>query len=69
MVDPGSSSAPHLVDLAGPDIAKRWESLPLARKRGVIDLLLDISVLPATRHGGHNQFDPESVRVTWKTAG
>ncbi len=62
-----SSTAPDLLDLAGPDIADRWESLPLARKRGVIDLLLDISVLPATRHGGHNLFDPESVRITWKT--
>ncbi len=40
----------------------------LARKRGVIDLLLDISVLPATRRGGHNLFDPESVRVTWKAS-
>ncbi len=64
-----SSSAPDLLDLAGPEIGERWESLPLARKRGVIDLLLNISVLPATRHGGHNLFDPESVQVTWKTSG
>ncbi len=68
-VAPASSSAPELLDLAGPDIAERWESLPLARKRGVIDLLLEISVLPATRRGGHNVFDPDSVRITWKTAG
>ncbi len=64
-----SSTAPDLLDVAGPDIAARWVSLPLARKRGVIDLLLDISVPPATKHGGHNLFDPESVRITWKTAG
>ena len=57
-----------MLDLAGPDIAQRWESLPLARKRGVIDLLLDIAVLPATRTGGHNIFDPTSVRITWKIA-
>jgi site-specific DNA recombinase len=63
-----SSTAPDLLDLAGPDIAERWESLPLARKRGVIDLLLDITVLPATRHGGHNLFDPQSVRIAWKTS-
>jgi site-specific DNA recombinase len=63
-----SSTAPDLLDLAGPDIADRWVSLPLARKRGVIDLLLDINVLPATRYGGHNLFDPKSVRTTWKTA-
>ncbi len=63
-----SNTAADLLDLAGPDIAERWVSLPLARKRGVIDLLLDISVLPATRYGGHNLFEPESVRTTWKTA-
>ncbi len=48
-------------------MAGRWGSLPLARKRAVIDLLLDIRVLPATRVGGHNTFDPESVLVVWKT--
>ncbi|MEJ7846011.1 MAG: recombinase family protein [Acidimicrobiales bacterium] len=61
-----ASTAPDLVDVAGPDIAERWDSLPLARKRAVIDLLVDITVLPATRHGGHNGFDPESVRIEWK---
>jgi hypothetical protein len=64
-----SSTAPDLIDVAGPDIAERWEALPLARKRAVIDLLLDISVLPARKAGGHNAFDPESVRIKWKTAG
>ncbi len=64
-----ASTAPDLIDLASPDIAKRWLSLPLARKRAVIDLLLDISVLPARKVGGHNAFDPESVRIKWKTAG
>jgi site-specific DNA recombinase len=63
-----ASTAPDLLDVAGPDVAGRWEPLPLARKRAVIDLLLDISVLPATRIGGHNLFNPESVQVIWKTA-
>jgi hypothetical protein len=61
-----ASTAPDLLDLARPDIAARWESLPLARKRAVIDLLVDVEVLPSTKHGGHNAFDPESVRITWK---
>jgi hypothetical protein len=61
-----ASTAPDLLDLARPDIADRWEGLPLARKRAVIDLLLHIEVLPATKHGG--AFDPESVRITWKTS-
>jgi hypothetical protein len=59
-----ASTAPDLLDLARPDIAERWTSLPLARKRAVIDLLLHIEVLPATKHGG--AFDPESVRITRK---
>ncbi len=63
-----ASTAPDLLDVAGPDIAGRWQSLPLARRRAVIDLLLDIRVLPATKVGGHNTFDPESVHVAWKTS-
>ncbi len=61
-----ASTAPDLLDLAAPDIAQRWESLPLGRKRAAIDLLLAIEVLPSTSRGGHNTFDPESVRITWK---
>lgn len=33
------STAPDLLDLASPNIAERWDQLPLARKRAVIDLL------------------------------
>jgi site-specific DNA recombinase len=62
------SPAPDLLDLATPDIADRWESLPLARRRAVIDLRLTVTVLPSTRVGGYNRFDPNSVRVTWKSA-
>ncbi len=61
-----ASTAPDLLDLATPDIAQRWQALPLARQRAVIDLLLDIAVLPATRAGGHGGFDPDSIRITWK---
>lgn len=62
-----ASTAPDLLDIAAPDIAQRWESLPLGRKRAAIDLLLAVEVLPSASRGGHNAFDPESVRITWRT--
>jgi site-specific DNA recombinase len=64
-----ASTSPDLLDLATPDIAQRWESLPLARRRAVIDVLLIIRVLPSTARGGAAaRFDPESVRVDWRAA-
>jgi len=63
-----ASSAPDLLDLAAPDIAERWEGLPLGRKRAVIDLLLDIQVMPTSSKGGTPTFDPASVRIHWKAA-
>jgi len=63
-----ASSAPDLLDLATPDIAQRWEHLPLARRRAAIDLLVDIKVDRTTRRGGDTRFDPESIRITWKTS-
>jgi site-specific DNA recombinase len=62
-----ASSAPDLLDLAAPDIANRWPTLPLARQRAVIDLLLDIRIDRTSRRGGDTSFDPNSVRITWKT--
>ena len=62
-----ASTAPDLLDLATPDIAKHWQSLPLGRKRAAIDLLLTIEVLPSPARGGPYVFDPATVRTTWKT--
>jgi len=53
-----------LADLATPDIAKRWDSVPLERQRAVIDFLLDITLLP--RGKGGNKFDVESIKTEWK---
>jgi len=64
-----SSTAPDLYDLAIPDIAQRWDDVPLARKRKIIALLLDIAVDPVARRSGRGEFDPDSVRLTWRTAG
>lgn len=62
------STAPDLLDLANPNIAERWDQLPLARKRAVIDLLLAIKIDRISRRGGDGRFDPESVLITWKTS-
>lgn len=62
------STAPDLQDLAAPDIAERWDELPLARKRKVIALLVDVTVDRVARRSGRGEFDPESVRIRWRTA-
>lgn len=55
-----------LADLAGhPDAAQRWAALDVSVQRKVVDLLVDVVILPTRRGPG---FDPESVRVTWKGA-
>lgn len=60
------STAPDLHDLAAPDIAERWDELPLARKRKVIALLVDVTVDRVARRSGRGLFDPDSVRITWR---
>jgi DNA invertase Pin-like site-specific DNA recombinase len=52
-------------DLATPDIAERWNDIPLERRRAVVDFLLDIELLPRGKDAPR-RFDPNSVRVTWK---
>lgn len=62
-----ASTAPDLADLAHPDIAARWDGLPLARRRAVVDLLVTVTVLKTARRG-NGPFDPETVRIEWKTS-
>ncbi|MDQ3480686.1 MAG: recombinase family protein [Actinomycetota bacterium] len=58
-------SSPLLNGLAGAeDVPAAWDSLPLSRRRGVVDLLLTVRVL-RTRPGAR-VFDPECVRIEWK---
>jgi hypothetical protein len=64
-----SSTQPDLLDLATPDIAERWKDLPLARQRAVIDALIAAEILPASGKGGAYQFNPESVKITWRKQG
>jgi site-specific DNA recombinase len=54
-----------LADLATPDIAERWDKVPLERQRAVVDFLLDITLLPRGKDAPR-RFDPNSVDVKWK---
>jgi site-specific DNA recombinase len=58
-------SSPLLLGVVGArNVEKVWATLPLSRKRGVIDLLLTVRVLRAAR--GARIFDPETVDIAWK---
>jgi site-specific DNA recombinase len=47
-----------------------WNGLDLSRKRAVIDVLIEVTILRAKRGGarrkGKTSFDPASVRIVWK---
>ena len=46
------------------DVAAVWERLGLMERRAVIDILLEVTILPAPNKGA--RFTPEQVRITWK---
>jgi site-specific DNA recombinase len=59
-----------VADAADPEAA--WQGLDLSRKRAIVDVLIDVVILP-TRKGrrsgwraGESYFDPDSVRITWR---
>jgi site-specific DNA recombinase len=58
------------------DPAKVWAGLDLSRKRAIIDVLVEVVILPAHHKGrrpawraGETYFDPASVEITWKRGG
>lgn len=53
-----------LREVAGPDLDQRWPTLPIAVRREVIDLLMEIRVFRTVR--GERKFRPERVQVTWR---
>lgn len=58
-------------DVLGPvvtaaDVGEAWQMLDLDRKRAVIDTLLTVTLLRPLR--GRQRFDPETVRIEWRTA-
>lgn len=60
-------STPLLAELVGAeDVRAVWDGLPLSRRRGVVDLLLQVRVLRTTP--GARTFDPNAVAVEWRTS-
>jgi site-specific DNA recombinase len=60
-----------MADAADP--AKVWAGLDLSRKRAIVDVLIEVVILPAAHKGrpagwraGKTYFDPDSVQITWK---
>jgi site-specific DNA recombinase len=51
-----------LEDLATPDIAERWDDIPLARRRAVLGFLFEIRLMPRGKDTPR-RFDPASVDV------
>lgn len=55
------------------DVEAVWAQLDLDRRRAVIDLLMSVELLPARKgrpkgwRKGQSYFDPDSIRITWKT--
>ncbi|MFM9656706.1 recombinase family protein [Streptomyces scabiei] len=45
-------------------VAKAWDTLPLDRRRAVVDTLMEITLLPGK--AGRRPFDPTTVRIEWR---
>lgn len=58
---------PNIGELAGPGIDERWDALSVEQRREVIRVLLDVTVMPSTRPRGSTGFDPDAVRLEWRT--
>lgn len=58
---------PNISELAGEGVDGRWDALSVEQKREVIRVLVDITVLPSTRPRGSRDFDPDAVRLEWRT--
>jgi site-specific DNA recombinase len=57
---------PDLQALVGaPDVAARWEALPVTAKRALLDVLCRVVLLPTRRGAG---FRPEDVQIVWEAA-
>lgn len=57
-----------LEGLTGNDVPAVWQSLPLDRRRAVVDLLVQVTVLPARRgrQAGGGYFNPDAVKIDWR---
>ena len=57
--------APLLDGLVGPGAGDAWADLPLARRRAVVDLLLEVRVLRTSP--GARTFNPDVIEMKWRT--
>jgi hypothetical protein len=57
---------PELADLATADIAQRWESIPLERRRLVIQALMTVRINPAAKRG-QAHVDPNDLEIEWQS--
>lgn len=69
-----ASQGSVLAGLAGrEDVEKRWGLLTLERRRGVVDALMTVTVLPVGRTGRPRAGEPEQVPagvdITWRSPG
>jgi site-specific DNA recombinase len=58
-----------LEGLTGLEVSQRWETLPIGRKRAVVDLLLDVRIHPVGAGGkGRVPFDPDTIQIDWRAS-
>ena len=58
-------TSPLVTEVAGSEARERWEQLPITAKREIISTLMTVRIMPSTR--GRRTFDPDSVRIEWKS--
>jgi site-specific DNA recombinase len=58
---------PNIGELAGAGVDERWDALTVEQRREVMRVLVDITVLPSTLPRGASGFDPDAVRIEWRT--
>lgn len=52
------------------DVAAAWEAATVSQRKAVVDTLMVVTLLPAPRgrRPGGGYFDPDSVRIEWKSS-
>jgi site-specific DNA recombinase len=58
------SRSKMLAELVSHNPAEVWEQLSPERRRAVVDLLVEVRIMPTRK--GARVFDPESIQISWK---
>jgi DNA invertase Pin-like site-specific DNA recombinase len=51
-----------MLEVAGPDAAARWATLPMTKRRAIVKALLDVRI-HRTARGNQHSFDPSAIQV------